>query len=269
MKALYRQWSSPAATIVIVWMMLLSISVVAQDDVRRPGRFLSPGRGFGPGVDIVGVQPLDLSTPVVGIPFSAVSVTEIAQQFADGNRVDQRTVGSVARDSAGRIRREQTLSGLLGPQSGKPVKIVTITIPAERVQYRLDDDRKTAWRVRMPPALGTLQPRGRGVAPLQPQLKIEQLGATQFEGVWIEGTRTIFTVSAGSIGNERAIEVVSERWYSPDLQIVVRTHRADPRFGDVSYRLENIVRSEPPAYLFELPGGYTTRDQHPFGPMVQ
>ena len=89
MKALERQWRSPAARIVIAWMMLLSISVVAQDDERRPGRFLSPGRGFGPGVDIVGVQPLDISTPVVGIPFSAVSVTEIAQQFADGNRVDQ------------------------------------------------------------------------------------------------------------------------------------------------------------------------------------
>ncbi len=45
----------------------------------------------------------------------------------------------------------------------------------------------------------------------------ESLGKQEFEGVEAEGTRTTFTIPAGEIGNERPIEVVNERWYSPEL----------------------------------------------------
>ena len=55
------------------------------------------------------------------------------------------------------------------------------------------------------------------------------------------------------MGNERPIEIVSERWYSPDLQVVVMTQHSDPRFGETSYRLTNIDRSEPAKSLFEVP----------------
>jgi hypothetical protein len=61
------------------------------------------------------------------------------------------------------------------------------------------------------------------------------------------------TVPAGAVGNQLPIEVVSERWYSPELQVIVETRRSDPRFGDTVYRLTNIVRAEPPSELFEVP----------------
>jgi len=47
----------------------------------------------------------------------------------------------------------------------------------------------------------------------------EQLGKQIIEGVEAEGTRTTLTIPAGEIGNERPIEIVSERWYSPELQL--------------------------------------------------
>jgi len=74
--------------------------------------------------------------------------------------------------------------------------------------------------------------------------KNESLGKQTIEGVEAEGTRTTITIPAGEIGNERAIEIVSERWYSPELQVVVMTHHIDPRFGENSYRLTNISRRE-------------------------
>ncbi len=71
---------------------------------------------------------------------------------------------------------------------------------------------------------------------------------------------------AGAIGNQQAIEIVSERWYSPDLRAVVYTRRVDPRYGEVTFRLTNIGRAEPPAGLFEVPQGFSIRDQQPFRP---
>jgi hypothetical protein len=37
---------------------------------------------------------------------------------------------------------------------------------------------------------------------------------------------------------------------------VVMTRHTDPRFGENSYRLANIDRSEPARSLFEVPAGY-------------
>jgi hypothetical protein len=76
------------------------------------------------------------------------------------------------------------------------------------------------------------------------------------EGVEAEGTRTTVTIPAGAMGNERPLLIVSERWYSAELQTVVMTKHSDPRFGDTTYRLTNISRSEPDHSLFELPADY-------------
>ena len=91
----------------------------------------------------------------------------------------------------------------------------------------------------------------------------ESLGKQSVEGVEAEGSRTTITIPAGEIGNERAIEIVSERWYSPELQVVVMTRHSDPRFGETTYRLTNINRSEPAKSLFEVPSDYKVEE----GPM--
>lgn len=88
------------------------------------------------------------------------------------------------------------------------------------------------------------------------ETRTEDLGVQSIEGVEATGTRTITTIPAGDIGNERPIEIVYEKWYSNELQLVVMSKHSDPRFGEQTYRLTNIVRSEPDASLFELPSGY-------------
>lgn len=86
--------------------------------------------------------------------------------------------------------------------------------------------------------------------------RTEQLGMQNIEGVDAEGTRTITTIPAGAIGNERPIEITYEKWYSRELQLVVMSKHNDPRFGEQTYRLTNIVRSEPDPSLFTPPQGY-------------
>jgi len=85
----------------------------------------------------------------------------------------------------------------------------------------------------------------------------ESLGTQMIEGVQAEGMRTTITIPAGTIGNDLPINVVSERWYSPELQTVVMSKRSDPRMGDTIYRLTNINRSEPSPSLFQAPPDYT------------
>jgi hypothetical protein len=85
------------------------------------------------------------------------------------------------------------------------------------------------------------------------------LGSRNFDGVRADGARTTWTIPAGRIGNEKPIEIVSERWYAPDLMIVVATRYADPRSGETAYRLSNLKRDEPSADLFRVPDGYTLR----------
>lgn len=84
----------------------------------------------------------------------------------------------------------------------------------------------------------------------------EDLGEQVLEGLLVEGTRMTDTIPAGVIGNERPIEIVTERWYSKDIDALVLQRFSDPRFGETTYRLVNVVLGEPSPDLFEVPSGY-------------
>jgi hypothetical protein len=58
------------------------------------------------------------------------------------------------------------------------------------------------------------------------------------------------------MGNEQPMQIVSEMWYSPDLQTTVLSKHSDPRDGETVFRLVDISRSEPPASLFQPPSDY-------------
>jgi hypothetical protein len=87
-------------------------------------------------------------------------------------------------------------------------------------------------------------------------VKREDLGTQTIEGVEATGTRNTITIPAGEIGNERPIDIVTERWYSKELQTTVMSRRSDPRSGETIFRLTNINRSEPAGSLFEVPSDY-------------
>lgn len=88
---------------------------------------------------------------------------------------------------------------------------------------------------------------------------VENLPSQLINGVLAQGTRTTETIPVGKIGNDRVINVVNERWYSNDLQMLVKSTSSDPRFGDSTYQLTNIVQTSPDPSLFQIPGDYTIR----------
>jgi len=80
------------------------------------------------------------------------------------------------------------------------------------------------------------------------------------EGVNVDGRKTTTTIPAGKIGNEQPLTITSEEWRSPELNVLVLTHHSDPRTGESSYRLTNIIRAEPDRSLFMVPPDYTVKD---------
>ncbi|HLK62400.1 MAG TPA: hypothetical protein VKU19_03115 [Bryobacteraceae bacterium] len=91
--------------------------------------------------------------------------------------------------------------------------------------------------------------------------KTESLGTQMMEGVNAEGTRLSTTLDTGAIGNDRPIQMINERWYSPDLKTIVMTRHSDPRSGEDVFRLTNISRTEPGADLFQVPPSYQLIDR--------
>jgi hypothetical protein len=237
-----------------------------------PGQTPSGGARRGtPSVGTITLESVDVGKPVRNAPYSAEGITEVIQVLPDGNRIEQRTSTIVARDSRGRTRREQhgIALGALVAQGASP--IVTITDPTTGTHLHLNQNTKIASRSQ---SIGSFQPRlssgpGREVAAgdvefataeSSPEVRTRKLGTKEIEGVRVEGTETTITIQAGAMGNRLPIQVVSERWYSPELKVVVMTRRTDPRFGETRFRLTNIVRGEPPAHLFEVPSDFRIED---------
>ncbi len=231
---------------------------------------------------------------VKGAPYSAQAITETTQILSDGNRIVNSSTAAVYRDGEGRTRREQTLKAIGAfSASGESFKTISINDPVAGVAFVLEPHSHTARKIqglRVEAGAGAgfkVSSGGEGnvifnrtsngevqVKRATVEAKVredklrnvrnEDLGTQAIEGVNAVGTKTTITIPAGQIGNERAIEIVDERWFSPDLKTVVMTRHSDPRSGEVVYRLTNINRTEPDHSLFEVPGDYTLReDQEP------
>ncbi len=228
---------------------------------------------------------------VTGSPFSADTVSEFTQTLSDGTRIDRKTTGKIARDTQGRTRREMTPPAI-GPfaTSGAPT-IILINDPVAHKHYALNPKDKTARELGPAPHFGGMGreghasdgnggrdghdgqgnfgARGRDAGPGGPggmrggEPVTISLGTKTIEGITVNGTRTTRTIPAGAIGNEKAIEIVFERWYSPDLLTDVMTKRSDPFSGESVFQLTNIKRQEPAASWFQVPPDYKMETGRP------
>lgn len=244
--------------------LLLGASALrAQEPPPRPD-MMGPGGPVGGRMEILGFGEMHPGKVVAGAPYSAVAVTQSTQTLGDGNTIHRKVQTNVFRDSQGRTRRETTLPAV-GPlaASGQPKTFIMIFDPVATIAYVLHPDTKVAEQ--LPPPGGAKKSaklEGKFEARMQEEiangtLKKDDLGVQAINGLNAQGTRYTRTIPAGQIGNDKAIVIVNERWYSPDLQVVVKSTRTDPRFGETTYTLTNIQRTEPSATLFAVPTGYT------------
>jgi hypothetical protein len=216
---------------------------------------------------------------VAGRPVSGTEVQESHQTLGDGTEIATSQTDRFYRDSAGRTRVEM-------PEQDRTV----IVDPGVPVTVILNENAKTARRNGMAAArvgvafsadgvksaittstgtiggsntTGIVGARGRGGRGDAGNMQHEDLGVESLNGVLASHTRDTLTIPQGQIGNNRDIHVVNERWYSDDLQMLVKTVNSDPRFGENTYEFTNISRDEPNASLFQIPADYKVTDVAP------
>jgi hypothetical protein len=252
-----------------------------QQQVARPETgdvFFRMQDGANTSANMFHIQIANSGKPVPGAPYTATALTETTQTLADGNRIVNKTTAMLARDSQGRTRREETMDKI-GPWAVHTPQLVFISDPVSQTTVVLDTTHQTVLakgtKTTAQSAVTTrtvekkmIVSQGSNDAVEQKivvstgagesgQVKTESLGTQTIEGLIAEGKRTTRTIPAGQIGNERPLEITSEVWFSPELQIVVLSKRNDPRLGETVYRLTDIKRIEPDHSLFEIPSGYT------------
>jgi hypothetical protein len=223
---------------------------------------------------------------VTGRPVSGTDEQKSTQTLSDGTVITNSSTDRFYRDSEGRTRTEDDADGR-----------VVIFDPVAHMEVILMTETKTARRMAVSPNAGKaemavsfngatksitttyssttgattatttiaggyesrlnwLDVPGADHGPAE-NAKKEDLGVESLNGILAAHTRSTLTIPQGQIGNDRDIHVVNERWYSDDLQMLVKTVNSDPRFGENTYQFTNISRDEPDPSLFQIPSDYT------------
>lgn len=224
-----------------------------------------PGRRFGGGDFSMVRAEFGLSNKVVqGAPYSAQAVTQFTQALSNGDHVQRTTTASVARDSQGRTRMDRSLAavGALSATAGGQARAIMIHDPVAGMSYALDPASRTARSMPIPAARTASAEAHARPARTQAEAKTEDLGTQVMQGISTQGKRVTRAIPAGKEGNEKEIDIVTETWYSPDLQVVVMSKTSDPRFGESVYQLSAISRTEPDPSLFAVPSDYAVTAGH-------
>jgi hypothetical protein len=202
------------------------------------------------------------SGPVIGRPLSGTETRRTTQTLSDGTTVERADVSHFYRDGSSRTREES------------PVR-VEIFDPVGHFEYDLNRTKKTYVRIPLSSnatfsvavfggtsstSVNSSDGNPHTVVKSTPSGLTEDLGQQMVNGVLAKGSRVTETIPVGALGNNREIKIVNERWYSDDLQILVKSSNNDPRFGLNVYELTNIDRSTPDPSLFMPPSDFTEVD---------
>ena len=227
------------------------------------------------------VDALNMKT-AVGHPLSATEERRTVQVLGDGTRIDKKETDKYFRDAEGRTRIERENGGsvmISDPVAGSSVEMSTANKTAHRMMVMKSDLRSgpvdaaalEKLKAEMAARPGTLAATANAGAAIVTRSKTvtiskemaegqrdaaEDLGTQIVNGVPAQGTRSTITIPVGQIGNDREIKVVSERWFSNELQMLIKSSNIDPRFGETTYQLTNIVQGAQDPSLFQIPADF-------------
>ncbi len=246
--------------------MGVSSLAMAQDAVQGPP-MPPPGPGMmigmhGPGGAFFHEEIGDGLKVVTGAPMTAVIQTTHDTTLSDGNTIHRDNQSTVYRDSQGRVRREVSFEFMTPTTGSTKGTMIIIMDPVAGYRYVLNAQNKTAHQMPLhPPKPPSGAPAGAADSEIPPppgdaNVVTTDLGSKTILGLATTGTRVTRTIPAGEIGNTKAIEVVTERWMSTDLQIPMSMTHTDPMMGTMTAQVTSVTRGEPSASLFTVPSDY-------------
>jgi len=260
---------------------LMTLMTAAAQDASVPIHF-QPAAQVLPAAGGRGGMVMPLPRQEAGKPFSATVTNTTTQTLADGTHLNRTSTMVEYRDSEGRVRVESE-------------DRVTVRDPVSHAAFRLDPSRKTATNLVAAPVAapvggmrggrGNMTPEATAPPPdasvlagqsaraldevearrlellaqrgtANPNETTVDLGTAIVNGVSARGTRVTTVVPVNSIGNDRELRSVTERWFSTDLNLLIKSVSSDPRFGTTTYELTNIKQANPDISLFQIPSDF-------------
>jgi hypothetical protein len=199
---------------------------------------------------------------VTGEPCVVAEKTEIVHPLADGTTLTRRTEIRKWRDSQGRFRKEGT-----EVENGQPPVFHTASIidPGNRTLTLLNMDEKKAIIFHLPDqgpwSLHPYVELDDKVPEALPgvQVKVEKLDGKTIAGVYATGRRVTRIRPPGTIGNDKPVVSVAERWVSPDIKILLESASVDPRETETR-EVTRLDRGEPDPKVFSVPSDYTVKE---------
>jgi TonB family protein len=192
---------------------------------------------------------------VAGLPFSAKAELETVNQLQNGTLITHKTYNLIARDGQGRTHNEAR--NWIDLTTGAEPRLTRVELydPSTKLRTNLYPLTKIArqWPLGTPGPIPASSPQ---LAPAKPEATREDIGTDTIEGLPVRGVRVRQIYPPGSLGNDRPLTVVTEYWYSEALRLNLLTKRSDPRYGEQTVRVTELVRQEPDAALFAIPDEY-------------
>lgn len=239
------------ASLILGW----ATALVAQEAVHAPD-FRAPER----------IAPLYFPA-MANAPFSAIAHTTWVRTLPDGSSETHENARVVARDGEGRVFQERrTFVPAPNPTNQQSLAYAAeYTDPVKHVIYRCRPQGRLChesafYGVGQQELRPGLQPDG------TTYLTRENLGVDTFAGLDVGRTRETFTFYRASVGNTKTILRTVDYWYSPALGVNVKVVRHDPRDGDQTLWLSDIVQSAPEERWFQVPAGYQVIDDRRASP---
>jgi hypothetical protein len=195
------------------------------------------------------------SGPVLGKPLSANEVRRTDQTLSDGSHIGNAETEHFYRDGMGRMRTETSTGALIFD----PVAGFTYDLTTSRKTYTKSPVRPNSVVTIYAAAHHSGSSSHSGKATPRPGTDVitEDLPPQFLNGVYVKGARVTVTIPSGTLGNDRDLKVVNERWYSDELKLLLKSSNSDPRFGVTTYELTDISQAPPDPALFQIPAGYT------------
>jgi hypothetical protein len=236
---------------------------------------------------VVGAAPQNIP----GAPFSADVVTEVTRTLPNGETFHSKMQGKLYRDSQGRTRRESQFQSAPSAAASSGRSVV-VNDPVQHVMIVFNEAAKTAMVFRWPSSMtnhmnpapaSSAASREASPSPAVPSPYIsarpggtatltggpataakttsEKLGSRELDGVTATGTRTIRSWTTGDEANPQPHSSTTDIWMSPELELTLLSETTEAHSGKTVTRVENLLRSEPDASLFQIPADYTVTDK--------